>query len=115
MHAGGVIARWRAGQCKPWGISSSINNHLPPLLSTEGCNFLAARLSEALSRTGFHYLMNLGLTYTHQDVFGLCDEFFGSKELSLEKNIKMRGTLLLTQTPTITASISSDTRHSLLN
>jgi hypothetical protein len=32
--------------------------------------------------------MDLGLTYTHQDVFGLCDEFFGSRELSMEENIK---------------------------
>jgi len=26
VHVGGIIARWRAGQCKPWGISFSINN-----------------------------------------------------------------------------------------
>ena len=33
--------------------------------------------------------MSLALTYILQDVFGLCDEFFGSKELSMEVNIKI--------------------------
>ena len=56
-----------------------------------------------------------GLTYTHQDVFRLCDEFFGSKELSMEVNIKLRGMFLFTRMPTHTDGNPSDPLHSLLN
>lgn len=49
---------------------------------------LSSNLNEVFSTTGFAYLVDLPLTYTHEDVFGLCDSFFGSKGLT--ENEKMR-------------------------
>jgi isopenicillin N synthase-like dioxygenase len=37
---------------------------------------LAARLDQVFSTTGFAYLTDLPLTFSHNDVFSLCDEFF---------------------------------------
>lgn len=43
---------------------------------------LSSRLDEVFSTTGFAYLTDLLLTYTHDDVFGLCDNFFGVNGVS---------------------------------
>ena len=50
---------------------------------------LSARLDEVFSTTGFAYLTDLPLTYTHEDVFGLCDEFFGQDGLSTEEKMEL--------------------------
>jgi isopenicillin N synthase-like dioxygenase len=50
---------------------------------------LAARLDEVFSTTGFAYLTDLPLTYSHEDVFGLCDDFFGANGLSVEEKMKL--------------------------
>lgn len=50
---------------------------------------LAARLDEVFSTTGFAYLTDLPLTFTHEDVFGLCNEFFGPEGLSMEEKMQL--------------------------
>jgi isopenicillin N synthase-like dioxygenase len=50
---------------------------------------LSRRLDEVFSTTGFAYLTDLPLTYTHDDVFRLCDQFFGSNGLSDEEKMKI--------------------------
>jgi isopenicillin N synthase-like dioxygenase len=50
---------------------------------------LSARLDEVFSTTGFAYLTDLPLTYTHDDVFGLCDEFFGPDGFSTGEKMKL--------------------------
>jgi len=50
---------------------------------------LSARLDEVFSTTGFAYLTDLPLPYTHEDVFRLCDEFFGQDGLSTEEKMKL--------------------------
>jgi isopenicillin N synthase-like dioxygenase len=50
---------------------------------------LSARLNEVFSTTGFAYLTDLPLTYTHEDVFGLCDQFFGEHGPSTEEKMKL--------------------------
>ena len=39
--------------------------------------------------TGFAYLTDLPLTYTHDDVFGVCDEFFGYNGLTMDEKMKL--------------------------
>lgn len=43
---------------------------------------LSTRLDEVFSTTGFAYLTDLPLTYSHDDVFGICDSFFGANGVS---------------------------------
>ncbi|CZR62522.1 uncharacterized protein PAC_12419 [Phialocephala subalpina] len=50
---------------------------------------LSARLDEVFSTTGFVYLTDLPLTFNHEDVFGLCDEFFGANGLSLDQKMTL--------------------------
>jgi isopenicillin N synthase-like dioxygenase len=50
---------------------------------------LAVRLDEVFSTTGFAYLTDLPLTYSHEDVFDLCDEFFGAEGFSVEEKMKL--------------------------
>jgi isopenicillin N synthase-like dioxygenase len=50
---------------------------------------LSARLDEVFSTTGFAYLTDLPLTYTHEDVFSLCDDFFGPSGLDMEEKMKL--------------------------
>jgi isopenicillin N synthase-like dioxygenase len=45
--------------------------------SSEVLDAVSSRLDEVFSTTGFAYLTDLPLTYSHDDVFGLCDDFFG--------------------------------------
>jgi hypothetical protein len=57
--------------------------------SLEELAALSSRLNEVFSTTGFAYLTDLPLTYTHDDVFGLCDDFFGQNGLSEEEKMKL--------------------------
>jgi isopenicillin N synthase-like dioxygenase len=50
---------------------------------------LSARLDEAFSTTGFVYLTDLPLTFGHDEIFRLCDEFFGPDGLSLEEKMTL--------------------------
>jgi isopenicillin N synthase-like dioxygenase len=50
---------------------------------------LSSRLDEVFSTTGFAYLTDLPLTYSHDDIFGLCDEFFGPNGFSNEEKMKL--------------------------
>lgn len=50
---------------------------------------LSTRLDEVFSTTGFAYLTDLPLTFSHDDVFGLCDEFFGPEGLSAEEKMAL--------------------------
>ncbi|EHK97282.1 Clavaminate synthase-like protein [Glarea lozoyensis ATCC 20868] len=50
---------------------------------------LSAELDHVFSTTGFAYLTDLPLTYTHEDVFGICDEFFGPNGVSTEEKMKL--------------------------
>lgn len=50
---------------------------------------LSTRLDEVFSTMGFVYLTDLPLTFTHEDVFGLCDEFFGANGLSMEEKMTL--------------------------
>ncbi|KUJ16875.1 putative iron/ascorbate oxidoreductase [Mollisia scopiformis] len=50
---------------------------------------LSTRLDEAFSTTGFVYLKDLPLTFSHEDVFALCDEFFGANGLSMEEKMTL--------------------------
>ena len=50
---------------------------------------LAARLDDVFATTGFAYFTDLPLTYTHEDVFGLYNEFFGAQGLSTEDKMKL--------------------------
>ncbi|KAH7314162.1 putative iron/ascorbate oxidoreductase [Rhexocercosporidium sp. MPI-PUGE-AT-0058] len=55
----------------------------------EDLTHLASRLNEVFSSTGFAYLTDLPLTYTHDDVFGVCDEFFGPNGLTMDEKMKL--------------------------
>ena len=55
----------------------------------EALSALSTRLDEVFSTTGFAYLIDLPLTYTHEDVFSLCDDFFGDEGLSIEEKMKL--------------------------
>jgi isopenicillin N synthase-like dioxygenase len=48
---------------------------------------LSSRLDEVFSTTGFAYLNDLPLTYTHEDVFELCNDFFGPGGPSIEEKM----------------------------
>ena len=50
---------------------------------------LAKDLDHVFSTTGFAYLTDLPLTYTHEDVFGICDDFFGQNGVSMEEKMKI--------------------------
>ncbi|CAG8973379.1 hypothetical protein HYALB_00000142 [Hymenoscyphus albidus] len=50
---------------------------------------LSSRLDEVFSTTGFAYLTDLPLTYTHEDVFGLCDSFFGENGVTSEEKMQI--------------------------
>jgi len=50
---------------------------------------LSSRLDVVFSTTGFAYLTDLPLTFTHKDVFTLCDDFFGASGLSEEEKMKL--------------------------
>jgi isopenicillin N synthase-like dioxygenase len=43
---------------------------------------LSKQLDTVFSTTGFAYLTDLPLTYSHADVFSLCDNIFGPNGLS---------------------------------
>ncbi|KAH6716810.1 putative iron/ascorbate oxidoreductase [Leptodontidium sp. MPI-SDFR-AT-0119] len=55
----------------------------------EDLETLVSRLNEVFSTTGFAYLTDLPLTYTHDDVFGVCNEFFGPNALSMDEKMKL--------------------------
>lgn len=57
--------------------------------SSEELIALSARLDEVFSTTGFAYLTDLPLTFTHDDVFGLCEDFFGQNGLSEEEKMNL--------------------------
>lgn len=50
---------------------------------------LSSKLNEVFSTTGFAYLVDLPLTYTHENVFGLCESFFGSKGLTEDEKMRL--------------------------
>jgi len=50
---------------------------------------LSSRLDEVFATTGFAYLTDLPLTFTHDDVFGLCDDFFGPNGLPIDEKMKL--------------------------
>jgi isopenicillin N synthase-like dioxygenase len=58
-----------------------------PSSSPEDLAILGTRLDEVFSTTGFAYLTDLPLTFTHDEVFGLCNEFFGG--LSMPEKMKL--------------------------
>ncbi len=53
-----------------------------PNAKIEDLTNLSARLDTVFRTTGFAYLTDLPLTFTHDDVFGLCDQFFGKDGVS---------------------------------
>ncbi|KAE8444028.1 hypothetical protein EG329_001157 [Mollisiaceae sp. DMI_Dod_QoI] len=68
-------------------ISLSALSSSPP--GPKELSALSAHLDEVFSTTGFVYLNDLPLTYSHEDVFKLCDEFFGPNGLSLEEKMTL--------------------------
>ncbi|KFX89189.1 hypothetical protein V495_02805 [Pseudogymnoascus sp. VKM F-4514 (FW-929)] len=50
---------------------------------------LSSKLNEVFSTTGFAYLVDLPLTYAHEDVFGLCDSFFSSNGLTADEKMRL--------------------------
>ena len=50
---------------------------------------LSSRLDGIFCTTGFAYLKDLPLTYKHEDIFKLCDDFFGRGGLSEEEKMKL--------------------------
>jgi isopenicillin N synthase-like dioxygenase len=46
---------------------------------------LSAQLDSVFSTTGFAYLVDLPITYSHEDVFCLCDDFFGPSGLNVSE------------------------------
>jgi isopenicillin N synthase-like dioxygenase len=57
--------------------------------SVEALNELSSHLDEVFSTTGFAYLTDLPLTYSHYDVFSICDDFFGQNGLSENQKMKL--------------------------
>jgi isopenicillin N synthase-like dioxygenase len=57
--------------------------------SQEQLNVLSSRLDEVFSTTGFAYLTRVPLTYSHAEVFDICDSFFGPDGLSNEEKMKL--------------------------
>lgn len=60
-----------------------------PSPKPEDLSKLASHLNEVFSTTGFAYLTDLPLTYTHDDVFGVCDQFFGYNGLMMDEKMKL--------------------------
>jgi isopenicillin N synthase-like dioxygenase len=50
---------------------------------------LSSRLDKVFATTGFAYLTDLPLTFTHDDVFGLCADFFGHNGLPIDEKMKL--------------------------
>ncbi|TVY80884.1 putative iron/ascorbate oxidoreductase [Lachnellula suecica] len=50
---------------------------------------LSSRLDGVFSTTGCAYLTDLPLTYSHEDVFGLCDQFFGEDGISKDEKMRL--------------------------
>lgn len=50
---------------------------------------LSSRLDETFCTTGFAYLEDLPLTYTHEEVFNLCGDFFGPEGVSEEEKMNL--------------------------
>jgi isopenicillin N synthase-like dioxygenase len=50
---------------------------------------LSSHLDETFRTTGFAYLKDIPLTYGHEDVFNLCDDFFGSGGVSEEEKARL--------------------------
>lgn len=53
-----------------------------PTATPEVLVSLSRQLDDVFSTTGFAYLTDLPLTYTHEDVFSLCDDIFGTQGFS---------------------------------
>ena len=51
-----------------------------PCPSSEALKFLATRLCNVFETTGFAYLINAPLTFSHDEVFGMAKEFFSIPE-----------------------------------
>jgi isopenicillin N synthase-like dioxygenase len=60
-----------------------------PNPSPEALSSLSAQLDSVFSTTGFAYLVDLPIAYSHEDVFGLCDNFFGPKGLEESEKAKL--------------------------
>ncbi|KFZ01072.1 hypothetical protein V501_10238 [Pseudogymnoascus sp. VKM F-4519 (FW-2642)] len=60
-----------------------------PQSDPEALSALSSKLNDVFSTTGFAYLVDLPLTYTHEDVFTLCNSFFGSKGLTADEKIRL--------------------------
>ncbi|KAH7391471.1 putative iron/ascorbate oxidoreductase, partial [Cadophora sp. MPI-SDFR-AT-0126] len=60
-----------------------------PFPEPEDLATLASRLNEVFSTTGFAYLTDLPLTYTHDDVFEICGDFFGPQGLTMNEKMKL--------------------------
>jgi isopenicillin N synthase-like dioxygenase len=50
---------------------------------------LSAQLDSVFSTTGFAYLVDLPITYSHEEVFDLCDDFFGPEGLRESEKKKL--------------------------
>ncbi|KAG4433019.1 hypothetical protein IFR05_011502 [Cadophora sp. M221] len=55
----------------------------------EDLETLASCLNEVFSTTGFAYLTDLPLAYSHDDIFGVCEEFFGPNGLSMDEKMRL--------------------------
>lgn len=60
-----------------------------PSATTEDFLALSSALDQVFATTGFAYLTDLPLTYTHDDVFGICEDFFGPYGLPLEEKLML--------------------------
>lgn len=57
--------------------------------SAKSLSCLSSQLDEVFSTTGFAYLTDLPLTYSHKDIFDLCDSFYGPDGLSIDEKMMM--------------------------
>ncbi|KAF4635918.1 hypothetical protein G7Y89_g2167 [Cudoniella acicularis] len=60
-----------------------------PTAKDEALLALSSRLDEVFATTGFAYLTDLPLTFSHDDVFELCANFFGPSGLSESEKMKL--------------------------
>ena len=60
-----------------------------PSPNQDDLNALSLRLDEVFSTTGFAYFTDLPLTYSHEDVFEVCNDFFGPDGLSSVERMKL--------------------------
>jgi isopenicillin N synthase-like dioxygenase len=60
-----------------------------PQSNPKAISELSLKLNEVFSTTGFAYLVDLPLTYTHEDVFGLCDSFYSSDGLTEDEKMRL--------------------------